>query len=479
MKKIKTRFRKPIMIMGCTSDAGKSFLTAGICRLLSNHGITVAPFKAQNMSNNAAVTAQGLEIGRAQYLQALAARVVPHVTMNPILLKPTADTQSQVIVMGKPDNEISALPWTARRERLWPYVKKSLHALLKKYHQVVIEGAGSPAAVNLRKGDIVNMSVALECGAEVYIVSDIDRGGSFAHLLGTWECLAPQERALVKGFILNKFRGDKTLLAPAPAWLEKKTGVPVAAIIPFMAHCLPEEDAFHDRTTARPDTINIALVGYPFASNLDEFDALKNMPGVTLAPIRDCQLLAGFEAIILPGSKNTAASLAYLRASGLAAQICRAGQQGTMVMGICGGMQMLGQTISDPAGIEGRGEQGLGLLPIDTILEPEKITRQRTINWNGLKLNSYEIHHGRTTATDRVETFLEDGLGFQRDNVWGAYMHGLFDNASFRAFILSRLGWRAQTLKDWQTVVDANLNVVAQAIEDSGWDLLKRYVSAV
>ena len=237
----------PIMLLGCTSDAGKSFLTAALCRLFANRGRRVAPFKAQNMSNNAAVTPDGLEIGRAQYLQAVAARAVPQARMNPVLLKPSADTYSQVILLGRVAPEISQLPWMDRKDRLWPVVCQALHSLLADYDQVVIEGAGSPAEINLRAGDIVNMAVALECQADCYLVADIDRGGAFAHLLGTFTCLAPDERALIKGFVLNKFRGDQALLSNAMDWLRQRTGVPTVAIVPMLPNRLPEEDTLHHR----------------------------------------------------------------------------------------------------------------------------------------------------------------------------------------------------------------------------------------
>jgi adenosylcobyric acid synthase len=237
--------RRPIMVMGCTSDAGKSFLVAALCRAYANRGLHVAPFKDQNMSNNAAVTPDGAEIGRAQYLQALAARVTPEARHNPVLLKPSADTFSQVIVMGRYDPVMTAEPWMDRGPRLWPVVRDALNSLIAESDLVVIEGAGSPAEVNLRATDIVNMRVALECGADVYLVADIDRGGAFAHLLGTWMCLEPAERALIRGFVLNKFRGDPALLGNAMDWLEEQTGVPTVAIVPMLRHHLPEEDAFH------------------------------------------------------------------------------------------------------------------------------------------------------------------------------------------------------------------------------------------
>src|SRR5215510_3358664 len=243
------------MIMGCTSDAGKSFLVTALCRHFANRRRTVAPFKAQNMSNNAAVTPDGLEIGRAQYLQALAARVTPQARMNPILLKPSADSASQVIVMGRVNEAVSALPWLGRKQSLWPIVCEALHSLLHDYDQVVIEGAGSPAEINLREGDIVNMAVALECQADVYLIADIDRGGAFAHLLGTWQCLTPAEQARVRGFVLNKFRGDPALLGDAREWLRAQTGVPTVALVPLIHHRLPEEDTLHHRAAAGTGTI--------------------------------------------------------------------------------------------------------------------------------------------------------------------------------------------------------------------------------
>src|SRR5690349_21652227 len=301
--------RGPVMIMGCTSDAGKSFLVTALCRHFANQGVRVAPFKAQNMSNNAAVTPEGLEIGRAQYAQALAARVTPEARFNPILLKPSADIYSQVIVMGRYDPVITALPWLERKPQLWPIVQRALHGLLAEYDQLIIEGAGSPAEVNLRESDLVNMRVALECQADVYLVADIDRGGAFAHLLGTWHCLMPDEQALIKGFVLNKFRGDPALLGNAMDWLQERTGIPTVAIVPMLRHRLPEEDTLHHRAQPVTGQINLALLAYPYASNLDEFDPLLAEPGVTVTPVRDFAGLADFHALLLPGSKNAAASL--------------------------------------------------------------------------------------------------------------------------------------------------------------------------
>ncbi len=463
--------RKPIMIMGCTSDAGKSFLVTALCRHFANRGVQVAPFKAQNMSNNAAVTPDGLEIGRAQYVQALAARVTPQARMNPILLKPSADTMSQVIVMGVFDPKITHTPWMERKAFLWPIVRDALHGLLDDYDQVVIEGAGSPAEVNLRHAELVNMRIALECQADVYLAADIDRGGAFAHLLGTWMCLAPEEQALVRGFVLNKFRGDQKLLGNAMEWLQERTGIPTVAIIPYLRHHLPEEDTLHHRSVFQPESINIALLAYPYASNLDEFDALVHEPGVNVVPLREVASLRDYHAILLPGSKNTAESLRYLRQTGLAAQVVRAAERGTMVFGVCGGMQMLGGQIADPDNLEGGDIAGLGLLDVTTTLMPHKITRQREVTCaEGGVVRGYEIHHGATQAGARARPHLGEELGWQEGNVCGVYLHGALENTHYRQRFLQRLGWQAQST-DWSSVVDAEIDRVAELVVSSGWVL--------
>jgi adenosylcobyric acid synthase len=460
---------KPIMIMGCTSDAGKSFLVTALCRHFANRGIRTAPFKAQNMSNNAAVTPDGLEIGRAQYLQATAARITPEARMNPVLVKPSAETHSQVIVMGHYEAEISALPWMHRRDRLWPVVQEALTSLIRDYDQVIIEGAGSPAEVNLRAGDIVNMAVALECNADVYLVADIDRGGAFAHLLGTWACLESQEQALIKGFVLNKFRGDLTLLGNAMGWLQDRTSIPTVAIIPMISHALREEDTLHHCATLTEGQINIALLAYPYASNLDEFDPLIHETGVTVVPIRDYAPLGAYHALLLPGSKNTVASLRHLRERGLAAEICRAAQRGTPILGVCGGLQMLGNQIQDPTGLEGGDMLGLGLLDVTTTLLPEKVTAQRQVQViGGGIVSGYEIHHGQTFAGRAATAHLEHDLGWQQGNVWGVYLHGLLENTAYRREFLARLGWHSTSL-DWQALIDAQLDLVANLVVESGW----------
>ncbi|HEY5629854.1 MAG TPA: cobyric acid synthase [Candidatus Limnocylindrales bacterium] len=458
-----TRHR-PLMVMGCSSDAGKSFLVAALCRIHANRGVRVAPFKAQNMSNNAAVTPDGLEIGRAQYLQALAARVAPEARHNPILLKPSADTFSQVVVMGRYDTAMTALPWLGRSELLWPIVREALRSLIDDHELVVIEGAGSPAEINLRASDIVNMRVALEADADVYLVADIDRGGAFAHLLGTWLCLAPDEQALVRGFVLNKFRGDPALLGNAMSWLEERTGVPTVATIPMIRHHLPEEDAFHHAAAPVAGEVNIALVLYPYASNLDEFDPLLHEPGVTVVPIREPRSLDEFAAVLLPGSKNTAASLRYLRATGLDAHIARAAASGVPIVGVCGGLQVLGRRVLDPAGIEGGDQDGLGLLDLETTLEPSKTTRVADVVWGGERLRGYEIHHGRTVAGRAAREHLPDGLGWEQGHIRGVYVHGLFENSPYRQAFLGGLGWRGQ-VREWRSHLDAELDRVAGEVE--------------
>jgi adenosylcobyric acid synthase len=420
------------------------------------------------MSNNAAVTSEGLEIGRAQYLQALAARVPAQARMNPLLLKPSADTHSQVIVMGRYDPVITATPWLERKPLLWPIVSGALHSLLDDYDQVVIEGAGSPAEINLRDAELVNMQIALECHAAVYLAVDIDRGGAFAHLLGTFLCLSPEERALIQGFVLNKFRGDQALLGNAMDWLQERTGVPTVAIVPYLRHHLPEEDTLHHRSRHDAQQINIALLAYPYASNLDEFDALVHEPGVNVVPIRELTALDDYRVVLLPGSKNTAASLRYLRETGLAAEVVRAAQRGTAVFGVCGGLQLLGRSIADPLQLEDGDVTGLGLLDLETTLHADKTTAQREVACvEGGTLRGYEIHHGRTQAGAAAREHLADGLGWQQGNVWGVYLHGAFDSTHYRQRFLQRLGWQGQSV-DWSARLETELDRIAALVEQAG-----------
>ncbi|GAB4090027.1 cobyric acid synthase [Hydrogenophaga soli] len=454
-----------VMVLGTTSGAGKSWLTTALCRWYANQGFKVAPFKAQNMSNNARVVpAPGGrmgEIGSAQYFQALAARAEPEVRMNPLLLKPEADTRSQVVLMGEVDRELTEAPWRGRSERVWPHIAAALDALRAENDVVVIEGAGSPAEINLYDSDVVNMRVARHCGAACLLVTDIDRGGAFAHLYGTWALLPEADRALFKGFVLNRFRGDASLLAPAPQMLQDLTGVPTVATIPMLRHHgLPEEDGvFDDRTSAAGAVrLTVAVVAYPRISNLDEFQPLKNAPGVRLVWARTPAELAGADWVILPGSKATLADLAWLRQQGLDAAVADHARRGGAVLGICGGLQMLGEAVVDPEGVEGLGGDapGLGLLPLVTAFGPHKTVCRSQGRFsgvqpgpwqalNGVGVGGYEIHHGQTlehpamaAKGDRLHTVLTaaDGqaLGWQSTaaghggRVLGVYVHGLLED---------------------------------------------------
>ena len=454
---------KCVMVLGTTSGAGKSWLTTALCRFYARQGLKVAPFKAQNMSNNARVVAGG-EIGSAQYFQALAANATPDVRMNPLLLKPERDTHSQVVLMGQVSAELSNMPWRGRSASVWPVIARALDDLRHENDVVVIEGAGSPAEINLKASDIVNMRVALHASAACLLVTDIDRGGAFAHLYGTWAMLDDAERKLIKGFVLNKFRGDACLLAPGPQMLEDLTGVATVATLPmWWQHGLPEEDGVFDDRTVYANTgavmTTIAVVAYPRISNLDEFQALKNVPGIRLKWVRSPADLIDADWIILPGSKHTSGDLAWLRERGLDAAISAHAARGGAVLGICGGLQMLGEVIADPHGIEG-GEMrvsGLHLLPIATGFEADKAVRRTEAQFgslvgcwaalSGVKLCGYEIHHGQTVNDgNTASVVLHDSRGTalawqnQRGNVLGVYLHGMFEDTAVLTALFGREG---------------------------------------
>ncbi|MDD5336451.1 MAG: cobyric acid synthase [Rhodoferax sp.] len=451
---------KCVMVLGTTSGAGKSWLATALCRHYARQGLKVAPFKAQNMSNNARVVACGNsqgEIGSAQYFQALAARALPDVRMNPLLLKPERDTHSQVVLMGQVDEALSRMAWRGRSASVWPVIVRALDELRAENDVVVIEGAGSPAEINLSDSDIVNMRVALHCNAACLLVTDIDRGGAFAHLYGTWALLPEPERALIKGYVLNKFRGDASLLAPAPQMLRDLTGIPTVATLPmWWQHGLPEEDGiFDDRSTARGAvTLTVAVIVYPHFSNLDEFQPLKNIPGVRLLWVRSPAQLVGLAAtdwIILPGSKHTSGDLAWLRQQGLDGAVARHAGQGGAVLGICAGLQMLGEALIDPLGLEHAylgNAPGLGLLPLITVFEADKTVRRTHTCFDaglrgpwaalaGVPVAGYEIHHGQTQqhaamaqGGDLARAVMPGGLAWQNGagNVLGLYLHGLFED---------------------------------------------------
>jgi adenosylcobyric acid synthase len=427
-----------LAVQGASSSAGKSLITTALARALRRRGIDVVPFKAQNMSNNARVV-DGSEIGVAQYLQALAARVEPEVRMNPVLVKPEGDDHSQVVVLGKPDLELSGMAWRSRRERLWRAIDPALRGLLAEHELVLIEGAGSPAEINLRDTDLANMRTAKLAGAQVLLVVDIDRGGAFAHLYGTFALLSPDERSRIAGFALNKFRGDPTLLPPGPERLQQLTGVPTLGVLPWLEHGLPDEDGAAMARCVEGGR-SVAVVRYPTASNLDEFKALEQVAEVRWAGTS--REIAGADLVVLPGSKHVAADLAWLARSGLAAAVCDRAAAGLPVLGICGGMQMLGERIEDGAGVDGSA-QGLGLLPIATTFARTKrveriATRFATlaVPWaalSGKALAGYEIRHGQSAATEPVAEALPGGLGFARGSVLGVYLHGLFEQPELLA----------------------------------------------
>jgi len=462
----------PLMIQGCTSDAGKSYLAAGFCRLYANRGIHVAPFKAQNMSNNAGVTPEGGEIGRAQLLQAQAARVSPTVHMNPVLLKPEADSMSQVIMLGKAQPQLKKIPWQERKTYLWETVKDSLHLMKNEYELLIIEGAGSPAEINLRSGDIVNMSVALEAKAQVLLASDIDRGGAFAHLLGTWHCLASNEQARIAGFLLNKFRGDASLLGNAMDWLEEKTDISTLGIVPMLNLPLPTEDAYSQQTEVHHSTKpEIAIIRTPYMSNFDEFDALLNEPDVQVNFVDSIDQISAAAAIIIPGSKHVSYDLDFLKQNGFAALLHKLSDRGVQILGVCGGMQMLGKTLEDPHNLEGGySSDGLNLLAIKTTLEAQKTTQQTQAKLvkSGAQVIGYEIHHGKTSAENNAKPYLinqqNEVIGYVQGNIAGMYAHGLFDNAVYRQEFLQKIGVSSQP-GEWSEQVDAALDTLALHLE--------------
>jgi adenosylcobyric acid synthase len=441
-----------VMVLGTTSGAGKSLLATALCRWYARQGLKVAPFKAQNMSNNARVV-EGGEIGSAQYFQALAAGTPPEVRMNPLLLKPESDTHSQVILLGQVSRELSDMPWRSRGSAVWPAITAALDGLRAENDVVVIEGAGSPAEINLADGDIVNMRVAQYGDARCLLVTDIDRGGAFAHLYGTWALLDDAQRARIDGFVLNKFRGDASLLAPGPDMLRELTGIATVAVLPmWREHGLPEEDGMlhfclplplgkgRGGSTSRASK-HIAIVAYPRISNLDEFQPLRNIPGVRLTWARSANDVAQADCIVLPGSKSTSADLAWLRAQGLARAIAQHAQSGRAVLGICGGLQMLGEALIDHDNIDGNAP-GLGLLPLVTVFERDKTVRHTRTQFSaldgpwqplsGVAVSGYEIHHGRTSQHAGMaagRAVMPDALAWQNEqgNVLGVYVHGLFE----------------------------------------------------
>lgn len=456
---------KCIMIQGTGSNVGKSLLGAGLCRIFAQDGYRVAPFKAQNMSLNSYVTKEGGEMGRAQVVQAEAGYIEPHVDMNPILLKPTGDQGSQVILHGKPLQNLTAREYYKQKANLWKEVVGSFERLRQQYEIIVIEGAGSPAEVNLKATDIVNMRVAMYAKSPVLLVGDIDLGGVFAWIVGTLELLPEEERDMVKGLIINKFRGDVSLLTPGLEFLEKKTGKPVLGVVSYFRDIeIEEEDSvsLDNRTKQKAnyikENLDIAVIRLPRISNFTDFNSLSAMSGVSVRYITSSEKLGNPNVIILPGTKNTLADLKVLKESGLAEAIQKAYNDGSHVIGICGGFQMLGLEVQDPFHIESSLESvvGLELLDVITTMNPEKMTAQAKARilakdrFYGFsdELAGYEIHQGETNLLGNAEPLLEiirrgenecnvqDGAISSNGKVWGTYFHGIFDNDEFRmAFV--------------------------------------------
>ena len=458
-----------IMMMGTSSHVGKSILATAMCRILYRKGRKVVPFKAQNMALNSYVTRDGDEMGRAQVAQAEAAGMEPMVDMNPVLLKPTGNAASQVIIMGKPVGNMSAREYHRGYSlKAFDAVKEALGRLDKEYDTIVIEGAGSPAEINLKANDIVNMRVAKYLQAPVLLIADIDRGGALASLVGTLELLDEEERALVKGLVINKFRGDVTLLTPAIDFLEKKTGKPVLGVVPHIDQMgIDDEDSVSlEEKQAAPTEgdIRIAVIQTPKISNFTDFDALAHEKDVALYYVKAAEDLGEPDAIMLPGSKNTTEDMLYLRKSGLGEKILAHAKAGKAVIGICGGYQMLGEVIRDPQHTESQNDEaaGLGLLGMETVFASEKLTSQVVAQCQDLhfmgqsisadNLQGYEIHMGHTAFTREADNHpftvcqrrgkacaSQEGTANAAGNVFGTYIHGVFDNDVFRRSVLNAI----------------------------------------
>lgn len=452
-----TTSRTPaIMLQGTSSNAGKSVLTAALCRVLLQDGLSVAPFKAQNMALNSFVTPDGCEIGRAQAVQAAACRLEPDVRMNPVLLKPSSDTGSQVVVMGHAVGNMRVKEYVAFKPQAFATVCSAYDSLAAEHEVMVLEGAGSPAEINLKAYDIVNMQMARHAAARVLLVGDIDRGGVFASLVGTMELLDDWERELVAGFVLNRFRGDASLLDPALEFTTQRTGKPFFGVVPYLAELgLPEEDSVTFKeamgraaASGAEQLVDIALIDLPHIANFTDMDALAAEPDVHLRGVRSPQELGEPDCIILPGSKNTPGDLAWLHATGLAdaiRELARRQERAPHIVGICGGLQMLGCGVDDPQSVESvereTGGAGLGLLAVHTVMGDAKVlTRISGRHGTYGDVYGYEIHHGRTSVVDernaRPCVMLEDdsviGYATPDGRIWGTYLHGLFDADMFR-----------------------------------------------
>ena len=500
---------RAIMVLGTSSHVGKSLLTAALCRIFVQHGHRVAPFKSQNMSLNSAATIEGLEIGRAQALQAEAARVAPSVHMNPILIKPEGTSSSQVVAQGKIWGRVTAADYHDRRvEHLMPIVQESYETLASLYDVLIIEGAGSPAEINLKQHDIANMRIAKMAGAPCLLVGDIDRGGVFASLLGTLELLDDHERKRIRGFVINKFRGDVNLLRPGVEMIETRIKKRCLGVVPYLPSLLlDEEDSVGlpatGRTQGTPDVpsdasptrrLRIAVIAFPTFSNFTDFDSLQAEPSVSVTFCRTPQAIAPADLIILPGSKQTMDDLDWMRGVGLESAVQIYAQRG-LVIGICGGMQMLGKTITDPSGFERHGSMtGLELLPIETIMKPDKLTRNARGQLacpalfgqpvSKCNLAGYEIHIGHTiyqkgaahfavlSNHPTTDSISKDGCVSADTRIFGTYLHGIFDDDHFRHLIIrsARAFHKladATELRRWKQLREESMNRLAREVENA------------
>lgn len=481
---------KAIMVQGTMSNAGKSLLAAGLCRIFKQDGYRVAPFKSQNMALNSFITKEGLEMGRAQVMQAEAAGIEPSVLMNPILLKPTNDVGSQVIVNGEVLGNMSARDYFKYKHKLIPDIMKAYQKLSDENDIIVIEGAGSPAEINLKQEDIVNMGMAKMANAPVLLVGDIDRGGVFAQLYGTVLLLEEEEKAMVKGLIVNKFRGDKTILEPGVKMLEEKCQIPVVGVAPYLHIEVEDEDSLTERFDRKREAalIDLAVIRTPRISNFTDFNPFERMPGVSLRYVDRPQELKHPDMILLPGTKNTMEDLLWMRQNGLEAAIKKMAAQGCLIFGICGGYQMLGQELSDPYQVESGGTiQGMGLLPVRTVFTKEK-TRTRVegaftsvegelSGLSGVQLEGYEIHMGETEYLDgtRSLTRIQDQIsqndfktdGAYTERVYGTYVHGVFDREAVAKAVIESIGKKKgidtsdMTAVDYQTFKETQYDILA------------------
>lgn len=456
---------KTLMIQGTASGVGKSVLVAGLCRLLARNGIKVAPFKPQNMSNNAAVTTDGGEIGRAQALQAFACGIEATVDMNPVLIKPEADDKAQLIVRGKVAGHLHAKRFRQDRIVLLDTVLESFEILKNEYDVVIVEGAGSPAEPNLREGDIANMGFAEAADVPVWLVGDINRGGVFGSLKGSLDILSDSERGRVQALLINGFRGSKELLEDALVWLENATHKPLAGVIPWLPLELPEEDSpfRHSATVTDTSQFNITVIAYPRMSNHDDIDPLASEAAVALRFVRSPHELQPADLVILPGSKHVSSDLSWLKDQGFEAAIAKHLRYGGQVLGICGGMQMLGTNIHDD-GVEGQSMTGLGYLPLSTTMAAEKILRQvesMAKYPEACHITGYEIHHGISDAEEHLFPFAKCSEDKQ---VWGTYIHGLFEQGEFRKAWLNTLGISSDSITQTERTL-ASLDKLADALE--------------